>query len=217
MFESLFVFLHETLVPIGAAGIFLATVIEAVVAPLPSALVLYASGFIFLSDVSGLEFLRGLIFIVAIPAALGASLGSFVFYGLGYYFGKAALTRYGQWLGVTWRDLESLQKKFNKGWGDEITLGLLRAVPIIPNTALTLLAGIIRMRPLPYFIATFVGLVIRGSILAFLGAKAGTLYLEHMSLVDKYENVIMVLITLATAAFFVYRHTQWRKRTQVIQ
>lgn len=205
MFESIFTYLHESVVPLGAMGVFLAALIETFVAPVPSAFVLYTSGFLFLSDLSGLALFNSLLLIVAIPAALGATIGSYVIYGLAYYFGKPIFEKWGKWIGVSWQEIETMRSKFDRGWGDEITLGVLRSIPIIPSVALSGLAGVIRMRLWPYTVATFVGGIIRGAILAFLGAGAGTLYLTHASLVNKYENYILAFTAFLFVLFIAFR------------
>ncbi|OHA89558.1 MAG: hypothetical protein A2741_00575 [Candidatus Zambryskibacteria bacterium RIFCSPHIGHO2_01_FULL_43_27] len=212
MFESIYTYLHQSVVPLGAAGVFAASLVETVIAPVPSAFVLYTSGFLFLSDLSGFNLFWSLVFIIAIPAALGATIGSYLYYFLAYYFGKPAFEKWGKWLGVSWKEIEDVRKKFDRGWGDEITLGILRSIPIIPSVALSALSGIIRMRILSYSIATFLGSIIRGAILAVLGAGAGTLYLANASMVNKYENYILAAILLFVVVFIAFRIYRGRQK-----
>ena len=76
------------MIPLGAMGVFFAEIIEEVVVPIPSALVLFTSGFILLSGEVSYEFFKDLIFVITIPGALGLTLGSTVIYYLAYYGGK---------------------------------------------------------------------------------------------------------------------------------
>lgn len=204
MIETVITFLEHTLIPLGALGIFLASIIEAVIVPIPSAAVLYASGFLFLSSLSGLAFYSNLLFIIAIPAAIGGTIGSYVIYGMGYFFGKPFFERSGKLIGITWQEIEDLQKRFSKGPRDEITLILLRSIPIIPAAALSALAGIIRMKPLNYGFSTLIGSIVRGLILAWIGGEVGSLYKTHLEFVNKWESVILVIGVFAMVGVGVF-------------
>lgn len=213
MVETLISFLENTLIPLGVVGIFLAAAIESVLVPIPSALVLYSSGFVFLSSLSGVEFYRDLLFVVAIPAALGATIGSFVIYGLGFFLGKPFFLRWGSWVGISWEDIERLQKQFSKGPRDEVTMALLRAIPVIPASALSALAGVVRMGILSYAVSTFIGSVIRGFILAWIGGEMGGLYESHMEFIQKWENTFLLLALIGALLgllFFVRRKKKTR-------
>lgn len=212
MIETIVTFLEHTLIPLGVIGIFVAATIEAVIAPIPSALVLYSSGFLFLSNLSGLSFLWGLFFIVAIPAAIGATLGSYVIYYLGYFLGKPFFDKFGRLVGVSWDDIERMRMRFAKGPRDEVTLTVLRAIPIIPATALTALAGVLRMHPISYGIATFIGSIIRGAILASIGGKMGLFYKEHVVFINTWENVILMILGGVVIVVFGYFIFEKRKK-----
>lgn len=208
MIETVITFLEHNLIPLGAGGIFLASIIEAIIVPIPSAAVLYTSGFLFLSSLSGLSFYSNLLFVVAIPAAIGGTIGSYFIYGLGYFFGKPFFERSGKWIGITWQEIDDLRLRFSKGPRDEITLIALRSIPIIPAAALSALAGIIRMKPLNYGFSTFIGSVVRGLILAWIGGEVGSLYKDHLEFVNKWETVILVigaLVLVGIGAFFFKR------------
>lgn len=204
MIETIITFLEHTLIPLGAFGIFLASVIEAVVVPIPSAAVLYASGFLFLSSLSGFAFYSKLFFTIAIPAAIGSTIGSYAIYGAGYFFGKPFFERSGKWIGITWQEIESLQSRFSKGPRDEISLIVLRSIPVIPAAALSALAGIIRMRPLNYGFSTLIGSIVRGLILAWIGGEVGSLYKTHLEFVNKWESVILVIGVFAVVGVGVF-------------
>jgi LPXTG-motif cell wall-anchored protein len=215
MIETVITFLEHNLIPLGAGGIFLASIIEAIIVPIPSAAVLYASGFLFLSSLSGLSFYSNLLFVVAIPAAIGGTIGSYVIYGLGYFFGKPFFERSGKWIGITWEEIEGLRLRFSKGPRDEITLIVLRSIPIIPAAALSALAGIIRMKPLNYGFSTLIGSIVRGLILAWIGGEVGFLYKTHLEFVNKWESVILAIgvLVLVGVGVFLFK----RKRRHMLQ
>ncbi len=61
MIHSFINFIEQIVLPMGALGVFFAEIIEEVVVPIPSALVLLTSGFIFLKGDFGIEILKSLV------------------------------------------------------------------------------------------------------------------------------------------------------------
>src|SRR5438477_612068 len=82
--------------------------------------------------------------IVVIPAAAGITLGSLMVYGIAYWAGKPALDKWGKWLGLGWKDVEAIQKKFSEKSFDEWGLFILRCIPILPSVAISAFSGLIR-------------------------------------------------------------------------
>lgn len=192
MIISLVEFLRETILPIGAPGIFLAAVLEEVVVPIPSAAVLLTSGFLFLTGYDGAALIARGVLTVAIPAALGTALGSLVVYGATYRLGKPFIDRFGRHLSISWEDVEAVQARYFTGYADELVLAGLRAVPVIPSVALSAAAGVLRMPVVSYLVATFAGTIPRALILASIGAFAGDLYVRYEPVIDRAENVVFL-------------------------
>ncbi len=199
MIETVITFIEHTLVPYGALGVFVGSVIEEIVAPVPSTLVLLASGFLFLQASSfSLDYVSTLLFTVAFPAAAGMTIGSLVIYGIGYVSGKPALDRFGKYFGVSWTDVSAAQERFSGTVQDEITLVVLRSFPLVPNTVLNALCGLIRM-PLPkYVLLSFVGFFIRALVLGFLGGQVGDVYDHYSGLFDSIEKYVLVGIIVVS-------------------
>lgn len=206
MIETLVIFLKTSILPLGSLGVLYASIIEEVIAPIPSAAVLVTSGFLFLSGLSGVALFKVLILTIALPAALGITIGSSFVYGLGFFFGKPFFERWGKFLGVSWVHVESAREKFSRGPRDELTLGFLRAIPVIPSVVLSALSGVIRMNPISFFLATFVGSIPRSAILAFIGFKLGTFYESYAQTISHFEDSILLLCAASLMVFFLYRH-----------
>ena len=94
MIENLTHYLELYVLPLGPLGVFLASVAEEVVAPVPSALVMMTAGFVFVSGPVGFGSILKIVLHVALPAALGVTLGSLWIYGIAYWGGKVYLDNF---------------------------------------------------------------------------------------------------------------------------
>ncbi len=204
MIEATVLFLEKILVPYGALGVFAASFTEEVIAPIPSAIVLLASGFFFLhGEPFSLFYLYKLFFIIVIPASIGMTLGSLFIYSIGYWSGKPAIVRFGKYFGISWSDVEKVEKRFDKSSADEVTIFFLRALPVVPNTAVSALCGLIRFPVLKYFFLSMGGLSLRALVLAFIGGKVGSVYYNYGFYMEKAENFILFGLIIVMAGIFL--------------
>lgn len=205
MIETAVAFFQDTLIPLGAVGVFLAAFLEEVIAPIPSTIVLVGSGFILASGSFSFEMVYSLVFKVAIPASLGMAIGSLFVFGLAWFFGKPAIDKWGRWFGLSWDDVEKSREKFSKGPKDEITLFILRATPAVPSVAISAFAGLIRFPLRPYLIYSFLGSVVRALILGFVGSRVGALYFLYAEQISEVENYVLWFIGISAVVFIAYR------------
>lgn len=200
MIETLITFLQTHILPWGAVGVFVASVIEEVVAPIPSALVVMMSGFIFAENASSL------VFKVAIPAAIGTTLGSYAIYFAARYGGKFVIERWGKFLGLYWADIEKLQSKLTGTHKDEIIISIARMTPVIPSVAVSAFCGFSQMKVEKYFVITLAGVFVRSLILGAVGWQTGSFYQKYAEAVSKMENLILLSTFVVLALFFVLKY-----------
>lgn len=205
MIESIIAFIQTFFLPLGAVGVFIASFVEEVVAPIPSALVIFSSGFLYISGPITWATVFRLMWLVVVPAAAGVTVGSLVIYGVAYYAGKPMLEKWGKWLGLSWSDIERLQEKFSRSSFDEFGLFVARAIPAIPSVAIAAFCGLIRFKVWPFIIYSFLGLLVRVTILGFIGWQVGALYFKYANIVSLFENLIFVVIGLMVVGFVVWR------------
>lgn len=208
MTESFIYFLQTFILPIGGVGVFLASVIEEVIVPIPSAFVLLTAGFLFLSNLSGLQIFLTLFLKIVIPASLGITIGSLFVYGLSYKLGKPFIIKYGKWFSLSWKDIEESEKRFSKGLKDEISIFISRAIPIIPSVVIAAVSGLFRINIRTYIIASFLGLLVRTSFLAIIGWQLGNLYYKYAEIISRYENGTLAVILLFILLWILYRRTR---------
>lgn len=213
MIEQAILFCQSIIETYGAWGVFLATIIEEVVAPIPSAMVPLAAGFFLLPPDASFA-LAGFkaLFVVAVPVTMGISLASAAIYALAYYGGKPLIIRSRHLTGLSWRDVEKIEQKVSKGRRDEITLFVLRIIPIIPGLAVSAFCGVVRY-PFSRFLAiTIAGSGVRAFALALLGWQAGEFYLKYLDLISEFEEQIFVVVAILIVALGLAYYFWARKR-----
>jgi len=192
----------------GALGVFLASIIEEIIAPIPSTLVIMGSSFLILKGYP-LDWasIGTLLINVVLPASAGVTLGSLFVYTIGYFLGSPFIKRWGKYMGVSWEDIEKAEGRFSSGHSDNLILFTLRAVPVVPSVAISIFCGFIRYRLRDYLIFTLLGSLVRGFILGLLGWQFGMLYLEISQQISFLEEVVLALLVVALAVY-LYRRKQ---------
>lgn len=203
MIEQITAYIQPIISEYGAIGVFLATLIEEIIAPIPSPLVPLTAGFFLLpANETFFNTIWQAFFIIALPVALGITIGSLVVYSIGYWGGKPTIEKSKRWLGLSWQDIEKTEHKLTKGKGDEIVLFTLRLIPIIPGVAISGFCGIVRYPLKTFLLITFIGALVRATILGTMGWYVGvvyTTYIDTISKIEKYLFIILIIILI----FFV--------------
>lgn len=206
MIEALIHFLQVNILPWGALGVFVASVIEEVIAPIPSALIMTMSGFLFVSGPLSWQVIYALIFKVALPAALGVTLGSYVIYWLARFGGKFLIEKWGKYVGLYWSDIEKMQNKLSGTKKDELLIGAARILPFVPSVAISAFCGVLEMNVFRYFVITFVGVFFRGIVLGALGWQVGNIYEKYAKVFSSIENAVLISTILAVGIFIVLKY-----------
>lgn len=205
MIEKFTSYIQPIVAEHGAWGVFLATLLEEVIAPIPSPLVPLLAGFFLLpADKSVLEIIWLALFIIAFPVAFGVTLGSLVVYGIGYLGGKPAIEKSQKWIGLKWAELEKIEKRLTRGRGDEIVLFVLRVLPIVPGVAISGFCGIVRYPLRTFVVITFFGALVRATALSVLGWYAGAAYAEYAETISRMEKYLLAVL-IVLVLFFVGR------------
>ena len=205
MIESLILFLQVHVLPWGALGVFVASVVEEVVAPIPSALIMTMSGFLLVSGPVSISSISALIFKVAIPAALGVTIGSYFIFFLAKYGGKRIIERWGKYFGLYWSDIEKLQARLSGTHRDELIIGIARTIPFFPSVAVSAFCGILNMNIWRYFVVSFVGVFFRGIILGIIGWQVGNVYIKYANYIKHIEDKVLYGLISAIILFVLYK------------
>ncbi len=145
--------------------IFVGALVEELVAPIPSPLVMMLGGSIAAGQGSPLLF----ILFLALIGALSKTLGSLLIYIISDKAEDVIIDKFGKFLGVSHSDTEGLGKFFGQGKRDDIAIFLMRAVPVMPTAPVSVIAGLIKIDLKTYLLSTFLGLIVRNTIYLYLG------------------------------------------------
>ena len=188
------------------AFVFIASIIEEIVAPIPSPTIMMLSG--------SLAQFQGRTLYLLIPLALigacGKTLGALVVYFLSDRFEDVLMRRFGHFLNVSHDDVEAFGAKLGKGYRDYALLTLFRALPFVPSVLVSVGCGVLKV-PLPIFItSTFLGTIFRDGFYlyaGFVGTKVLEEFIATSTHVEEYIVIYGVLIVavVLTRLYFIRR------------
>jgi membrane protein DedA with SNARE-associated domain len=206
MFGDLTSWILEAIKTHGILAVILGVVIETLIVPLPSPVIVMAAGYILIPQGTLTSVIINALWI-SIVAGTAQTIGSFLLYLPGYYIGKPFIERYEKYHGVSWKDIKVFQKKFGKGKKESVTLFFLRALPIMPLSVISGMAGVMKIEPKKYILATWLGTIPRNFTLAILGFSLGEVYTTIASKIDNAETIMTVVIILLVAAYIIGQKT----------
>ena len=162
----------------GALGLFLISIVDELVAFVPSSLIL-AAELLFIRNPLSLAVLLKLSVFVALPIAIGTSLGSLPLYLAAYYGGKPAMEKARDKWKISWADVEKFEKRFNGSWTDEALFFFFRAMPLMPTLPVTVVAGLLRMKKWRYTLFTILGIAVRVVITLIILRTGASAVISH--------------------------------------
>ncbi len=203
----------------GAWGVFLATIFEEIIVPIPSPMIPLAAGFFLLPSYhSFTQIIFEGIFVIGIPVAIGISIGSIAIYALGFFGGKPIIEKTKRWTGINWQDIEKTEARLTHSAGDEITLFVLRVLPFAPSVTISGFCGVIRYPVKKFLVITFLGTFFRALILGIIGWKVGELYVTYAGIISRFEKHIflgvIILLLLGTGAYYISKKIKVRNNKQ---
>src|SRR5690606_7390065 len=147
----------------GYLGVFLLMLAENIFPPIPSELIMPLAGFA--AARGDMDMIM-----VILAGTAGSVVGALPWYYAGLLFGKdrlkAIAARHGRWLTMTPADIDQASDWFARCGISAVSVG--RLVPAV-RTLLSVPAGIVRMRILPFLFFSTVGSLLWTAFLAFAG------------------------------------------------
>lgn len=196
----------------GQLSVFIGVMIEQVIVPIPSPMIIMGAGAILISpELSILNAFLQILWIIVLPGTIASTLGSFIGYGISYYGGKALVIRFQRFLDVDWNQIERLEKRF-QGRKEAWSLFLARAIPVFPLSLVSIFAGLLRIPIRPFTLYTFLGSIFRCLFLGFVGWWAGATYERVAGHLDSLETMISILMLTAMGGILLYLYYKFRKQ-----
>jgi membrane protein DedA with SNARE-associated domain len=196
----------------GPWSVFLGVIIESVIVPIPSPLIIMGAGFILISaELKLVETLVPILLQIVLPGSIASTLGAYIGYGIGYLGGKPLVERWQRFLGFNWTDVEAMERRFRAGQVNT-SIFLLRALPIFPLSVISAAAGLIRLPLNQFSLWTFYGTIPRCFFLAYLGWGLGDAYRSIAVGIDRAEAVVSIFLVLGAVGFILWLRSRVRRR-----
>jgi membrane protein DedA with SNARE-associated domain len=196
----------------GPLSVFIGVIIESVIVPIPSPLIIMGAGFLLISaDLKFLEALVPIVLQIVLPGSIASTLGAYIGYGIGYLGGKPLVERWEKFLGFTWSDVEAMERRFRAGQVNT-SIFLLRALPIFPLSVISAAAGLIRLPVKQFSLWTFYGTIPRCLFLGYLGWGLGETYRSIALGLDRIEAAVSVILVAATVVLILWLRARMRRR-----
>ena len=197
----------------GQLAVFIGVMIEQIIVPIPSPLIIMGAGAILIPP--GLSvpsaFLQ-ILWIIVLPGSIASTLGSYIGYMISFYGGKALVLRFQRFLDVDWDQIERLEKRF-QGKKEALSIFLSRAIPVFPISLVSIFAGLLRIPIKPFTIYTFLGSIFRCFFLAFVGWWIGATYEKAATRLDSVETIVSIVMSIGMFMAFGYLYYKFRRKS----
>ncbi|OGR80976.1 MAG: hypothetical protein A2902_07590 [Elusimicrobia bacterium RIFCSPLOWO2_01_FULL_64_13] len=204
MVESLTLWIMQLLRDHGAVSVFVGVIIESIIVPIPSPLIIMGAGAILIdSSIPAWRALGPILLLIVLPGSAASTLGAYLTYGVAYWGGKPLIDRLHRFLGFDWKDIVAMEERFLAGRVG-LTIFSLRALPIVPLSLISAAAGALRMPVSQFTLWTYLGSVPRCLFLAYLGWFTRDTYVLLARRFDLMEGIVSGLIVLSSGALVLW-------------
>lgn len=196
MIQSIIDWLVNAISTIGYPGVFISVFLESFFAPIPSEIILPFSGFVASTGKMDLVF-------VIVIATVAAYLGSLPFYFIGKWGEKPVINfinKYGKYLFIQQKDVDKVFGAFDKYGKGVVFFG--RLIPMI-RALISFPAGVAKMQFARFSMYTLFGSLTWNILLTYAGYQLGDHWSVVSKWIEKYQNVILVLIIIAVLLYII--------------
>jgi membrane protein DedA with SNARE-associated domain len=188
----------------GYLGVFLLMVLENVIPPIPSEVIMSLGG---IAVAQGrMDFT-----LLVIVGTLGTVLGNLFWWEIGRRLGyrrlKPFVDRWGRWLTIEWEDIEKLRRYFDR-WGGP-TVFLFRFMPL-GRTLISIPAGLMHMKFWVFVGYTAAGSTVWNILLVGVGMGLGATIDD----IDHWVAPVVAAIVAVMIAGYIWRVITWKPRSR---
>lgn len=190
--------------------IFIGSLLEEIIAPIPSPFVSTLAGSIAIAK----NYPPIMLVLLAFIASLGKVIGSIVIYKVADLGEDIILSKFGKLIGLSHSHVEKIGSKFHQGNKDWFILFGLRALPIVPSSPISAVCGLIKL-PLKTFItASIAGNTVRSLIFIYIGYSGVGAYSDFLNGIESLESLMKyvgLIIVVLIVIFFYYKRRKFHK------
>ena len=196
--------MESFLVHAGYGALILFCFLEAACIPIPSEIPFGFAGVLAYQGHLNLA----LVIILGTAAELA---GSFVSYGVGRKGGRPLVERFGRYVLITRADVDRAERFMTGRGAWAIPVG--RALPFV-RTFMSLICGISEVPALQFGLLSLLGTAVYATAVASVGYALASTWTSVYHSISLASYVIVALVVLAIAAFFVHRIREVRKESR---
>jgi membrane protein DedA with SNARE-associated domain len=181
--------------------VFVASILEEIIAPIPSPTVMMLTGYF--AQVQGAS-LYALIPLVVI-GTIGKTIGATVVYMLADTAEDIVVGKFGKFFNIEKDDIEKFGKKLQGGFRDYVILSVLRAMPFVPSTVISVGSGVLKIPKTVYVVSTAIGTLFRDSFYIYAGYVGLELLRSIIETASIYETYIEICVAVLVVSFVLYK------------
>jgi membrane protein DedA with SNARE-associated domain len=186
----------------GYPAVFLLSLIETLVVPMPSEVIL---------PIAGMRAANGPL---ELPGVIGASTAGSMTGNLIWFLGassvdparlQAFFERHGRWLGASWPEIEAVRRLFARRGASLVLTG--RLLPLV-RTLVSIPAGLARMRLVTYLLWSTIGTAAFAAAFAGAGYYAGA----QFAWIEEVAGPVSSAVLIGIAFWYVWSQLTWKRR-----
>lgn len=175
-------FLQDIIIQFGPVGLVLAMILQSLISPIPSELLLSIAGSAYIESFGLYEG-----FVIAFIASfIGSIIGALICYYIGFHFQSWLEKR------ITIKELKVFSQ-FIENYGIWAII-ITRLTPFIPFDAISYVAGFVKLKRRDFILGTIVGLVPRIGFYLLIGSEVVDLVEEDLTLGLIVFVVIIIIL-----------------------
>jgi len=189
---------------LGVYGVFIGVVLENIFTLIPSALVpLMAGAIIIPSDATQTNVIIQSLISIGFTGAFASTICTTPLYILSYIGGKKLIDKFGGYIGISWNEVEKVKVKI-EGKND-FAIILLRFLPVIPISPVSIALGIVRYGAMRFILTTFIGVLPRYLTLGLIGWMMREAIWTIIYVMEAIETIIITAISLSILTYIILK------------
>jgi membrane protein DedA with SNARE-associated domain len=195
----------NTIASLGYGGIALLMLLENIIPPIPSEVIMPLAGFTITQGTFNFPS-------VILAGTIGSVLGALPWYWIGKYMGEKRLRqwidRHGKWLTLSGQDIDRSKHWFNRYGSAVVFFG--RCIPGI-RTFISVPAGLEGMPLLPFLLYSTLGTVLWISLLTYAGYLLGQNYQRVEQVLGPVAGVVIVGLLIVVILWIAQRKRKQKR------
>jgi len=192
----------------GVIAVMAGMIIEEIFVPIPSPAIPMSAGFLLVEAATISAALFQIFFYIAIPASVASVVSSYFVYSIAYYGGEPIVRKYGKYLDLSWEEIEQVEDHFVGSDNEKYYVAVFRTVPIVPLSLISGSAGLFQMNWKQYGIWSFVGMLPRNFLLAYIGWAVKDDFMAIVSQINSISTAVIIIVAVLIGGFILHRKSK---------